>query len=330
MKHLKVAVVGGGSWATALVKALCENLENLGWWMRNAYAVQHIEMKKRNPNYLSAVSLPTDRLTLSTDLNRIVGEADCIIFAVPAAFLATALEDLRVSLKEKVVVSAIKGMVPESNCIIGQYFVDEQGVSRDQIAVISGPCHAEEVALGRLSYLTIACENQMIGEKIARVLGSDYIKTKISADMYGTEYAAVLKNVYAIAAGIAHSLGYGDNFQAVLLSNAIREMSKFLAAVHPIRRDIKGLAYLGDLLVTAYSSFSRNRMFGSMIGKGYTVRAAQLEMNMIAEGYYAASGIEQVKDAHGLKMPIASAVYHILYGDKSPERAIKALSTKLN
>ncbi len=330
VKHLKIAVAGGGSWATALVKMLCENLENLGWWMRNAQAVQHIEMKKHNPNYLSAVELPIDRLTLSTDLNRIAAESDCIIFAIPAAFLTPALEELGVPLKEKVVVSAIKGIVPEGNRIIGQYFIDEQGVPRDRLAVITGPCHAEEVALEKLSYLTVACENQRIAKKIARALRSDYIQTKISTDIYGAEYAAVLKNVYAIAAGIAHSLGYGDNFQAVLLSNAIREMSRFLAAVHPIERDIKDLAYLGDLLVTAYSSFSRNRMFGNMIGKGYTVRAAQLEMNMIAEGYYAASGIQQVKEAHGLKMPIASAVYSILYGGKSPEDTIEMLSTTLD
>lgn len=330
MKDLSVAVVGGGSWGTALVKMLCENLERVGWWMRNAQAVQYIKANGHNPNYLSDVVFDTDRLLLSTSLNRVLREADCIIFAIPASFIEDALEGLQISLREKRIVSAVKGLIPERNCIVGQYFMDQQGVPRDQIAVISGPCHAEEVALGRLSYLTISCEDQSLAEQVARALEGQYIRTRISDDIYGTEYAAVLKNIYAIAAGIAHGLGYGDNFQAVLLSNAIREMSRFLAGVHPITRDINNLAYLGDLLVTAYSSFSRNRMFGNMIGKGYTVRAAQLEMNMIAEGYYAVPGIKQLRDTHALKMPIVSAVYKILYGDKRPKDVMKKLTTKLN
>lgn len=330
MQNLKVAVVGGGSWATALVKMFCESLESVGWWMRNPQAVQHLKTHGHNPNYLSAVLFDVNRLRLSTSLNRVVREADCIVFAIPASFLKTALEGLCISLKRKVIVSAIKGLMPGCNRIVGQYFMDEYGIPRDQIAGISGPCHAEEVALEKLSYLTVSCENPDLAEQIANAVQGEYIRTRTSDDIYGTEYAAVLKNVYALAAGIAHGLGYGDNFQAVLMSNALREMSRFLHAVHPIARDVKELAYLGDLLVTAYSTFSRNRMFGNMIGKGYTVRSAQLEMNMIAEGYYATPGIEKVREGQGLEMPIASAVYKILYKEKRPVKVIKKLTAKLD
>lgn len=327
---MKIAVVGGGSWATALVKIVTEQNENVGWWMRNEESAAHIIKHHHNPNYISSVQLPTEKIDISTDINEVAQNADCLIFAVPSAFLKAALEPLTVDISEKLIFSAIKGIVPEENMIVGEFFNEKFKIPLDRIGVISGPCHAEEVALERLSYLTLACKEPENARALSERMNSHYIKTTISDDIYGTEYAAVLKNIYALASGMCHGLGYGDNFQAVLVSNAIREMKKFIKAVHPIKRDINDSAYLGDLLVTAYSQFSRNRTLGNMIGKGYTVRSAILEMNMVAEGYYAANLIKQVKRAHDIKMPIANAVYKILYENKSPKKVMARLAEKLN
>ena len=325
-----VAVIGGGSWATAIVKILTENNDYIGWWMRNADTVDVIKRTHSNPRYLSSVELATEKIDLDTDINHIVEAATHVIFAVPSAFLKDALKNLRVPLHDKIIYSAIKGIVPDENVIVGEFFHQQYDVPLENIGVITGPCHAEEVALERLSYLTIACQNEEHAQLMADHLNCWYIRTKVSPDIIGTEYAAVLKNIYALAAGIYHGLGYGDNFQAVLVSNAIREMKKFANAVYPIKRDINKSAYLGDLLVTAYSQFSRNRMFGNMIGKGYTVRSAQLEMNMVAEGYYAASLIRLVRKKHEVKMPIANAVYKVLYEGKSPKKVMAKLAEKLD
>ncbi|MEQ9263471.1 MAG: NAD(P)H-dependent glycerol-3-phosphate dehydrogenase [Owenweeksia sp.] len=327
---MNVAVIGGGSWATAIVKILTENNDYVGWWMRNEESVAHIKRFHNNPNYLSSVELMTEKIDISTDLNHIVDHADYLIFAVPSAFLKEALQSLDQPLKDKKVFSAIKGIVPDENLIVGEFFNQLYEVPLEHIGVITGPCHAEEVALERLSYLTVASDNELIARELADRMQCDFIKTNISDDIYGTEYAAVLKNIYALAAGICHGLGYGDNFQAVLVSNAIREMKKFIKAVHPIKRDINDSAYLGDLLVTAYSQFSRNRMFGNMIGKGYTVRSAMLEMNMVAEGYYATNLIRQVRKSYDLKMPIANAVYKVLYDGRSPKKVMSKLAEKLD
>ncbi len=324
-----IAVIGGGSWATALVKILSENSDYVGWWVRGESDVMHIKRYHHNPKYLSSVELSTEKLDVSNDLNHIVEEADYLIFAVPSAFLKNALSTLTVSLEDKKIFSAIKGIVPDENEIVGEFFNKHYNVPIENIGVIMGPCHAEEVALERLSYLTVACQVEPTAKWVADKLACDYILTKTSDDIYGTEYAAVLKNIYSLAAGICHGLGYGDNFQAVLISNALREMKRFIKAVHPIKRDIAGSAYLGDLLVTAYSQFSRNRMFGTMIGKGYTIRSAQLEMNMVAEGYYASKLIKEVKGEHEIKMPICNAVYKILYEDKNPKKVMGKLATKL-
>ncbi len=327
---MKIAVIGGGSWATAIVKILTENNDYVGWWMRGEETVNHIKRFHHNPRYLSSVELMTEKIDVSTDLNHVVSEADYVIFAVPSAFLKNALENLTVDLSNKTVFSAIKGIVPDENVIVGEFFHQKYNVPMENIGVITGPCHAEEVALERLSYLTIAGLDDEKVDTLARHMESDFIKTKKTDDIIGTEYAAVLKNIYALAAGICHGLGYGDNFQAVLVSNAIREMKKFIKAVYPLKRDINESAYLGDLLVTAYSQFSRNRMFGNMIGKGYTIRSAKLELNMVAEGYYAAALIHEVAKDKGVKMPIAHAVYKILYKDKSPKKTMKKLTDKLN
>ena len=327
----KVAVVGGGSWATALVKILSNNVHQIHWWMRNQDTVDAVNKYHRNPNYLSSVELIKEKVVVSTDLKTVVKNADTVVLAVPAAFLETSLAELSAEdLKGKTLVSAIKGIVPNKNLIVGAFLHQHYQVPFDHIAVISGPCHAEEVALEKLSYLTISCQDEIRASSFAALMNCRYIKTSISDDIYGTEYAAVLKNVFAIASGIAHGIGYGDNFLAVLISNAIQEIKRFVDTVHPIDRDIKSSAYLGDLLVTAYSQFSRNRTFGSMIGKGYSVKSAQLEMNMIAEGYYAVKCIYEINKQYHVKMPITTAVYNILYERISPKVEMKLLADKMS
>lgn len=329
-KNYKIAVIGGGSWATAIIKMLSNNCEHLGWWMRSEDAVSYIKSNHHNPNYLSDVELNMNIIDISTDLNYIVSQADCLILAVPSAFVHTALKSCSVPIKDKIIFSAIKGIVPEHNAILGDYLQDHHSVPENSIGVITGPCHAEEVALERLSYLTVACSVEETAIFMADKLSCRYIKTTVSDDIYGTEISAVLKNVIAVASGICHGLGYGDNFQAVLISNAIREMLRFVTAVHPINRDIKDSAYLGDLLVTAYSRFSRNRTFGNMIGKGYSVKAAQLDMNMIAEGYYAVKCVKEINKQYEVDMPITDAVYNIIYEKISPKLEIRLLTDKLN
>ena len=329
---MKIAVLGGGSWATALVKMLTENLDEVHWYMRSVYALEHIKREGQNPNYLSSVQLNTDYLKLTNNINDAVNSCELLVFVIPSAFLEAELKKLTVSLEGKTIFSAIKGIVPESGKIVGEHFHDKYAIPYDSIGVITGPCHAEEVALERLSYLTIACSDESKATLLATHLQSHYIRTKISDDIIGTEYAAMLKNIYAIAAGIAHGLGYGDNFQSVLMSNAIREMKRFIGKVHRMKRNINNSAYLGDLLVTGYSTFSRNRMFGNMIGKGYTVKSAMMEMNMVAEGYYATKSAHVLieKLAKKAKTPIISAVYDILYDGKDPKKIFKKLTEKLD
>lgn len=329
---LKYAVFGSGSWATAIVKMLCENLEEVGWYMRSVYTKEHILREQHNPNYLSSVEFHLEQLKLSNDINEIANYADVLIFVIPSAFIHSELKKLNADITDKIVVSAVKGIIPETGLLVGEHFHDNYNIPFENIGVIAGPCHAEEVALERLSYLTISCADQKKAQIIANALSSDYIKTKTSDDVIGTEYAVMLKNIYAIAAGIAHGLGYGDNFQSVLMSNAIREMKRFIKKMHKMKRNINNSAYLGDLLVTGYSTFSRNRMFGNMIGKGYTVKSAQMEMNMVAEGYYATKSAHLLNDKNEkkTKLPIINAVYEILYEGKDPKKVFKKLTDKLN
>jgi len=329
-KHQKIAVFGGGSWATAIVKMLMENLDNIGWYMRNKQAIKHIKDNDHNPKYLRSAELDATLLDLSDDINYMVANYDVLIFAIPSAFLTNELNKLSVSLESKTIFSAIKGIVPETGLIVGEHFNQSYTIPLENIGVITGPCHAEEVAMERLSYLTIACTDDKKAQKMADALESWYIKVKISDDIIGTEYAAMLKNIYAVAAGIAHGLGYGDNFQSVLMSNAIREMKRFIKKVHKMKRNINNSAYLGDLLVTGYSTFSRNRMFGNMIGKGYTVRSAQHEMSMVAEGFYATKSAFKIKEENGANTPIINTVYDILYNDKNPKKEFKKLTNKLD
>ena len=329
-KHPRFAVFGGGSWATAIVKMLCENLDKVHWYMRNTYAIEHLKKEQHNPNYLSSVEFDVSKLHLSTNINAIAKKADILIFAIPSAFLNGELEKLTAPIQNKIVFSAIKGIVPESSLIVGEHFHKKYHLPFENIGVLTGPCHAEEVALERLSYLTIACADEDKAKLVASYLKSSYIKTTTSDDVVGAEYAAMLKNIYAIAAGIAHGLGYGDNFQSVLMSNAIREMKKFIKKVYKMKRNINDSAYLGDLLVTGYSTFSRNRMFGNMIGKGYTVKSAQMEMSMVAEGYYATKSAWELNKKNKAKTPIINAVYTILYENKNPKKVFKKLVEKLD
>jgi glycerol-3-phosphate dehydrogenase (NAD(P)+) len=329
----KVAMNGGGSWATAIVKMLSDNIteKEIYWWMRNTDAIAHLKKYHHNPNYLSSVEIRIPEDNISANVREVIASADYVVLNVPAAFLKETLRDvIPEDFKGKKVISAIKGIVPDENQIIGEFLNEKYNVPLESILVISGPCHAEEVALEKLSYLTVASVDAELATNFAKLLHTRYIKTNVSDDIFGTEYAAVLKNIYAVASGICHGVGYGDNFQAVLISNAIREINRFVNAVHPITRDIKESAYLGDLLVTAYSQFSRNRTFGNMIGKGYTVNSAQLEMNMIAEGYYAVRCMHYINKKYKVDMPICRAVYAILYEKHSPQIEMKLLTEQLN
>ena len=326
----KIAVLGGGSWATAIVKMLSENLNTVGWYMRSVYALEHIKINKHNPNYLSSAELHPAQLDLSNDINAVVSNYDTLIFAIPSAFLTLELTKLTQSLENKIIFSAIKGIVPESGLIVGEHFYKKHNTPYNNIGVITGPCHAEEVAMERLSYLTIACQDADKAAQIGAVLKSRYIRIKISDDIIGTEYAAMLKNIFAIAAGISHGLGYGDNFQSVLMSNSIREMNRFICKVHQMKRNINNSAYLGDLLVTGYSTFSRNRMFGNMIGKGYTVKSAMFEMSMVAEGYYASESAYKIKEKNGTITPIIDAVYAVLYQGKDAKTIFTKLTEHLD
>ena len=331
-KGKRFAVLGGGSWATAIVKMLCENQDKVDWYLRNSDAIDFIKTHEHNPNYLTSVTFDLDQLELTDEINNAVANADILIFAIPSAFLEGEMKKLNTSLKDKIIFSAIKGIVPETGLIVGEHFHEKYDTPFKNIGVITGPCHAEEVAMERLSYLTIACADEEKAKMVAANLSTDYIRTKVSDDIIGTEYAAMLKNIYALAAGIYHGLGYGDNFQSVLMSNAIREMRRYIKRVHKMKRDINNSAYLGDLLVTGYSTFSRNRMFGNMIGKGYTVKSAQMEMKMVAEGYYATKSAYELKSKFKkkAKTPIIDAVYRVLYEKGNVKKVFKELTEKLD
>ncbi len=325
----RVAVIGSGSWATALAKILLLNNDRINWYMRNPGNIDYIRQFHHNKNYLSSVYFDTGRISFFNDLEEVISQSDILIFAIPSAFLKGLLEKSDIELDNKLVVSAIKGIIPEDNQTIAEFFNLQYKVPFDRIGIITGPCHAEEVALERLSYITIASKTEKQALRLASCLESHFIRIVISDDIYGAEYAAVLKNIFAIASGVCHGLGYGDNFQAVLISNAIREIKRFLDHTYPSKRAINSSAYLGDLLVTAYSQFSRNRAFGVMIGKGYSVRSVMLELNMIAEGYYSTNCINEINKRYNVKIPISDAVYNILYEGISPAAEIRMLAEQL-
>lgn len=323
----KLAVMGGGSWATAIAKILLSTEDSINWYIRRDDRIAEFKRLGHNPAYLPSVQFDMKQVNLSSDINQVVNDSEVLVFVTPSPYFKSHMKKLKVKLRDKFVLSAIKGIVPDDNLLMSDYFHRYYGVPVDNISVVAGPCHAEEVAMERLSYLTVGCTDLDNAQMIAHKLTNAYVKTSVSADVVGIEYSSVLKNVYAIAAGICNGLKYGDNFQAVLISNAIQEMNGFLEKVKPLpERAVNDSVYLGDLLVTGYSNFSRNRIFGTMIGKGYSVKAAQLEMEMIAEGYYGTKCLKEINEHYRVNMPILDAVYNILYERISPVIEIKLLT----
>lgn len=322
----KTAIIGGGSWATAIAKIVVSHTHHIGWYMRRDDRIEDFKRLGHNPAYLQSARFDVDEIFFSSNINTIVQGFDTLVFVTPSPYLKSHLRKLRTPLRDKFIVTAIKGIVPDENLVCSEFFHEVYDVPYDNLAVIGGPSHAEEVALERLSYLTVGCADRDKAAAFTRVLANDYIKTKVAADVVGIEYACVLKNVYAIAAGICNGLKYGDNFQAVLISNAVQEMNRFLTAVNPIERHIYDSVYLGDLLVTGYSNFSRNRTFGAMIGKGYSVKSAQMEMEMVAEGYFGTKCMKEINRHWHVNMPILDAVYNILYEGINPQIEIKLLT----
>lgn len=327
-KH--IGVIGSGSWATALVKILSEktNLQ-VHWWLRNEETLDYIRQFHHNPKYLSSVEIDLEKVLLHQDLQEVINLSEVLVLAVPSAFLHQSLQTVTLP-TDKIYVSAVKGVDPNTRMVIARYLEQIHQIPPTQIGLITGPCHAEEVALGKLSYLTISALEPALSSSLSSLITCRYINTCTNNDLYGAEYAAVLKNIYAIGSGIAHGLGYGDNFQAVYTGAAIREMEDFLEALHETHRDVKNAAYLGDLLVTCYSQFSRNRTFGNMLGKGYSVKSAQLEMNMVAEGFYATGSIQELCLEKCIKAPIIEAVYQVVYEGKMPSKVFGNLAKMLS
>jgi glycerol-3-phosphate dehydrogenase (NAD(P)+) len=321
-----VTVVGSGSWATAIVKLLCTNTSKICWYIHQDDILKHLKKYHHNPKYLSAIDFNPEKLILTNDINKAVSSSDTVILVTPSAFLNDNLKGMNIDISGKTICSAIKGIIPDENTIVGEFMHKEYGVPFENIVIITGPSHAEEVAMEKLTYLTIASQDKNRSRLVISMLKNHFLRTMVSDDIFGTEYAAVMKNIYAIAAGICVGLGYGDNFLAVLLSNAAMEMKNFIDSIHPGDREINSSPYLGDLLVTGYSQFSRNRMFGNMIGKGYSVNNALLEMTMVAEGYYSAKCIHNLRSKLKISIPIAETVYRILYENTSPSTEIHNLT----
>ena len=330
----RIGLLGSGSWATALAKMLCENVEELNWWIRSEDTIQHIENFGSNPKYIQSIQFPKDKLKLSSNMRDVISASDVVIVAIPSMYIDEAFDEafgdeVPVEMNNKLLFSAIKGMIPKYNSIPARYLHTRFGIPYDRIGIICGPCHAEEVARERLSYLTVACPETDNAELFAPLLRTRYIKVSTSDDVFGAELAAVLKNVYAIGAGLARGLDYGDNFISVLISNAATEMKGFIDTAHDIDRNIKSSPYLGDLLVTAYSTNSRNRTLGMMVGQGYTVKAAVIEMNMVAEGMTGSKGIYEMNKRLNVDMPIAESVYRVLHERMSPILEMRLLSDVL-
>jgi glycerol-3-phosphate dehydrogenase (NAD(P)+) len=333
---MKFGIIGSGSWATALAKILTDNRQTLNWQVRTEAMAEHIRLRHHNPNYLSSVYFEPALLNISSNAATTIAQSDCIIIAIPSAYVVEVLDTLpRDAFEGKLVLSAIKGILPGWNLLLNEYLSKEFSVPLAKYFSVMGPCHAEEVAAEKLSYLTFSGLDTMIAADIAKCFNTYYLNTVVNDDIFGVQYAAVLKNIYALGAGIAHGLEYGDNFLSVFIANAADEMGRFLR-----RCDIRHVeanannenqsdpgyaasAYLGDLLVTCYSLFSRNRTFGNMIGKGYSVKAAQLEMNMVAEGYNASKCIHLINEEVHANMPIAEAVYDILWRPVSAREAFR-------
>jgi glycerol-3-phosphate dehydrogenase (NAD(P)+) len=346
MKH-KFGIIGSGSWATALAKILTDNKHPINWWIRTQESLAYIADKKHNPHYLSTVYFNTSLVQLNNDIREVVKDSDILLLAVPSAYIESVLQPLnKHDLKGKKIISTIKGILPGKDILLNEYLFQQFNFNLQDYFAILGPCHAEEVAASKLSYLTFSGLDGVMASEIAKHFKTDYINTIVNHDIIGVQYAAVLKNIYALGAGIAHGLSYGDNFLSVYIANSADEMAAFLQKVgiehivvgthddadpakHRQSPNYAASVYLGDLLVTCYSSFSRNRAFGTMIGKGYSVKAAQLEMNMVAEGYYAARCIYNINKAVNATVPIAETVYKILWEHHSPAAGFKRIEDVL-
>ena len=329
MKKKSIGVLGSGSWATALVKILSENTSNINWYIRNSDVIEQIKTDKKNPKYLSYVDLHLNKLRISSKIDQIIQDSDIIIIAIPSPFIESSLISSKKLLSNKFLVSASKGIIPESFLTISEHLNQEYNIPKKNLAIISGPSHAEEVAQEKLTYLTVGTKNSKLGKYMSELLKTKYIISTVSNDMIGIEYSSSLKNIYSIMVGIAHGLGYGDNFLSVLISHCSKEMSDFIKDVHKTNRKINQSAYLGDLLVTTYSSFSRNRTFGNMIGKGYSIKSAKAEMNMVVEGYYATKNAFMLSKKLSTKFLIINFCYKILFENKSASRQMKELSKNL-
>lgn len=343
---MRFGIIGSGSWATALAKILTDNKQALHWCVRSEMIVQHLRQRHHNPTYLSSVYFDTSLLQLTTDVREVITNSDTVVIAVPSAYVASTLQSLPpAALNGKKIISAVKGMLPDQNLLLNDYLRNEYELPLTDYFTVMGPCHAEEVAAEKLSYLTFSGTDIETTEKIAAAFNTEYLNTVVNNDVYGVQYAAILKNIYALGAGIAHGLEYGDNFLSVLIANAADEMAGFLHKVgiqhmevgvhgedpvtHRKTPNYAASVYLGDLLVTCYSLFSRNRTFGNMIGKGYSVRSAQLEMNMVAEGYNASRSIYRLNETVKAEMPIAGAVYRILWENVKPSAGYKQIEQVL-
>jgi len=325
---MKIAILGSGSWATALAKIVLSNTPEINWYIRKQETIDDFIENRRNPNHLEWAYFDTNKIYFSTDINEIIDLSNVIILAIPSPYVKSCLDEIHIDLSHKKIISAVKGMIPNENMLITDYLHERYGVPHNQLGVIAGPCHAEEIALERLSYLTIGCSDLEQACAWSEIFTNKYVHITPSNDVIGLEYSSVMKNIYAIAAGMCTSLRYGDNFQAVLLTNAMHEIMRFANATSNVPRDITDSGYLGDVLVTAYSNFSRNRQFGQMIGMGYSVKAAQTEMEMVAEGYYGTKAIYLANKKFGVDLPIVDAMYQILYNRKSPKTTIKELTQK--
>ena len=325
-----IGVLGAGSWGTALVKMLSENCDKIFWYSRNNIQIKKIIKTKKNPKYLKDLEIDTDKISISSDLNLIIKNSDILIIAIPSPFIEKSLNKYKTNLYSKIIFSGSKGVIPESHLVITEHLHEQYNIPYENLGILSGPTHAEEIAKGKLSYLTIGSSNDEISKYLSKKLFSPYIHTSLTNDVIGIEYAATLKNIYSILVGISFGLGYGDNFISVLISHCTKEMINFIKSIDNVKREFSHSAYIGDLLVTTYSKHSRNRTFGEMIGKGLTVKKAVSKMSMIVEGYHATKNAYEISKSKNINFEIIRVVHEILYNNKNAELEIKLLAEKLN
>jgi glycerol-3-phosphate dehydrogenase (NAD(P)+) len=325
-----IGVLGAGSWGTALVKMLSENCDKIFWFSRNDIQIKEIIKTKKNPKYLKDLEIDTNKISISSDLNFIIDNSDILIIAIPSPYIEKSLNEYKTALAHKIIFSGSKGVIPESHLVITEHLHKEYNIPFKNLGILSGPTHAEEIAKGKLSYLTVGSSNDEISKYLSKKLFSPYVHTSLSNDVIGIEYAATLKNIYSILVGISFGLGYGDNFISVLISHCTKEMINFIKSIDNVKREFSHSAYIGDLLVTTYSKHSRNRTFGEMIGEGLPVKKAISKMSMIVEGYYATKNAYEISKSKNMNFEIIKVVHEILYNNKNAELEIKTLAEKLN